>query len=149
MNSASPLPSELILLPAAPEDFEFMVSCSSQAFGEPEDDTRKYFTQTDEPERITYIAWTGSERIGLIRVNYINEDTAFIHNFCILPSHQGKGAGEKVLRQTVGILSQKPYPVIRLSVVTGNVRALNLYLRAGFKINSEYKYYSGSLYLEP
>ncbi|MEK4003733.1 GNAT family N-acetyltransferase [Paenibacillus sp. FSL H3-0333] len=149
MNSASPLPSELILLPAAPEDLEFMVSCSSQAFGESEDDTRKYFTQTDEPERITYIAWTGSERIGLIRVNYINENTAFIHNFCILPSHQGKGVGEKVLRQAVGILLQKPYPVIRLSVVTGNVRALNLYLRAGFKIHSEYKYYSGSLYLEP
>lgn len=95
MNSASPLPSELILLPAAPEDFEFMVSCSSQAFGESEDDTRKYFTQTDEPERITYIAWTGSERIGLIRVNYINEDTAFIHNFCILPSHQGKGLAKR------------------------------------------------------
>jgi hypothetical protein len=62
--------------------------------------TREYFTQTNEPERITYIAWTGSQRIGLIQVNYVNEDTVFIHNFCILPACQGKGYGGKVLRQT-------------------------------------------------
>ncbi|KAI7282662.1 hypothetical protein KC345_g3362 [Hortaea werneckii] len=141
----SPVPPDLRLLPAAPQDFEFMVSCTSQAFGDPEEAAREYFLQTDEPERVTYIAWTESQRIGLIRVNYVNEDTAFIHNFCILPSCQGKGYGGIVLRQTVGFLLQKPYSSIRLSVVTENVRALNLYLSAGFKINSEYKYYSGSL----
>lgn len=63
--------------------------------------TREYFLQTDEPERITYMAWTEGLPIGLIRVNYVNEDTAFIHNFCILPSCQGKGYGGIVLRQPV------------------------------------------------
>lgn len=144
-TSLHPVEEDLRLLPATPADWEFIISCSSQAFVEPEDTTREYFTQTDEPERVTYIAWLENRATGLIRVNYINEDTAFIHNFCILPACQGQGIGGKVLRQTVSILLQKPYPVIRLSVVTENVRALNLYLRAGFEINSEYRYYSGSL----
>ena len=141
----SPAPAELRLLPAAPQDLDFMVTCTSQAFGDPEEAAREYFLQTDEPERITYIAWADSRPIGLIRVNYVNEDTAFIHNFCILPSCQGKGYGGIVLRQTVDFLLQKSYSLIRLSVVTENARALNLYLSAGFKIHSEYKYYSGSL----
>lgn len=149
LTTLQPVPEDLHLLPATLADWEFIISCSSQAFGESEEETREYFTETDEPERVTYIAWAEGRAMGLIRVNYINEDTAFIHNFCILPSCQGKGVGGKVLRQTLGLLLQKPYPVIRLSVVTENVRALNLYIRAGFKINSEYRYYSGSLYLEP
>lgn len=137
--------SDVRLLPAESQDFGFMVSCTSLAFGDPEDSAREYFTQTDEPERVTYIAWAAGRRIGLIRVNYVNEDTAFIHNFCILPACQGQGYGQNVLGQTVELLLQKPYSTIRLSVVTENARALNLYLSAGFKINSEYKYYSGSL----
>jgi ribosomal protein S18 acetylase RimI-like enzyme len=145
LTALQPVPEDLHLLPATPADWEFMISCSSQAFGESEEETREYFTETDEPERVTYIAWAEGQALGLIRVNYINEDTAFIHNFCILPSCQGKGVGGKVLRQTLGLLLQKPYPVIRLSVVTENVRALNLYIRAGFKVRSEFKYYSGSL----
>lgn len=144
-ESRGPVPADVHLLPSLPEDFEFMVSCSSQAFGDSEDSTREYFLQTNEPERITYIAWAGSRRIGLIRVNYVNEATAFIHNFCILPACQGQGYGGKVLRQTVDFLLQKNYSSIRLGVVTENKRALDLYLGAGFKINSEYKYYSGSL----
>ncbi|QUL54840.1 GNAT family N-acetyltransferase [Paenibacillus tritici] len=145
LTTLQPVPEDLQLLPATQADWEFMISCSSQAFGESEEETREYFTETDEPERVTYIAWAEGRALGLIRVNYINEDTAFIHNFCILPSWQGKGVGGKVLRQTLGLLLQKPYPVIRLSVVTENVRALNLYIRAGFKVRSEFKYYSGSL----
>ncbi|WNS42362.1 GNAT family N-acetyltransferase [Paenibacillus sp. MMS20-IR301] len=137
--------ADIRLLPASPEDFEFMVTCSSRAFGDPEDDAREYFLQTTEPERITYIAWTGSRRIGLIRVNYVNEATAFIHNFCVLPDYQGKGYGGIVLRQIVDFLLQEHYSSIRLGVVTENERALNLYLNAGFQINTEYKYYSGSL----
>jgi HAD superfamily hydrolase (TIGR01509 family) len=137
-------PAELRLLPSLPEDLEFMVSCSARAFGDSEDATREYFLQTNEPERITYIAWAGNQRIGLIRVNYVNEATAFIHNFCILPACQGQGYGGKVLRQTVDLLLQKNYSSIRLGVVTENERALTLYLNAGFKINFEYKYFSGS-----
>lgn len=142
---ADPLPSEIHLLPASPEDFEFMVFCTAQAFGDPEDSTREYFLQTNEPERITYIAWLESRRIGLIRVNYVNDATAFIHNFCIRPACQGKGYGGVVLRQTAAFLLQNNYSSIRLGVVTENAQALKLYLGAGFSINTEYKYYSGSL----
>lgn len=140
-----PVTDAVRLLPATPADLEFSIACSAQAFGETEEEARGYFQQTDEPGKLTYIASAGDERIGLIRVNAVNQETAFIYNFCILPSCQGKGYGAEVLRQTVGILLQKPYPVIRLSVVTENARALQLYLRSGFVIRAEYQYFSGSL----
>lgn len=140
-----PVTDAVRLLPVTPADLEFSIACSALAFGETEEETRGYFQQTDEPGKTTYIAWTGEQRIGLIRVNAVNQETAFIYNFCILPSCQGKGYGAQVLRQTVGLLLQKPYPVIRLSVVTENARALQLYLRSGFAIRTENKYFSGSL----
>lgn len=140
-----PVTDAVRLLPVTPADLEFSIACSAQAFGETEEETSGYFQQTDEPGKMTYIAWTGDGRIGLIRVNAVNQDTAFIYNFCILPSCQGKGYGAEVLRQTVGLLLHKPYPVIRLSVVTENARALNLYLCSGFAIRTEYKYFHGCL----
>lgn len=145
-RAAVPPATEAVhLLPATPADLEFCIACSAQAFGESEEETRGYFQQTDEPGKTTYIAWTGELPIGLIRVNAVNQETAFIYNFCILPSYQGEGYGAEVLRQTVSLLLQKPYPVIRLSVVTDNARALQLYLRCGFAIRAKYQYFSGSL----
>lgn len=71
-------------------DFDFMVTCSSQAFGDSEAWTRNYFTHTREPERVTYIAMDGLMPVGMIRVNHVHTDIAVIHDFCVLPSYQGK-----------------------------------------------------------
>ncbi|WP_379137343.1 GNAT family N-acetyltransferase [Paenibacillus sp. sgz500958] len=140
-----PRDSDLRLCPAEPQDFEFMVACSSQAFGDSEAWTREYFTRTNEPSRTTNIAWLDHIRVGLIRFNSINESTVFIHDFCIWPSNQGKGLGTKVLKSAVELLLNKQYTQIRLGVVTENKRALNLYLDAGFEIVSELHYYTGGL----
>ncbi len=137
----SPDPSGVCLIPALPQDFEFMVACSSQAFGESEIWTRDYFSQTNEPSRATFVAWAENIRVGLIRVNHVNTVTAFIHDFCILPSHQGKGLGQQVLMLAVEQLFHQSIPHIRLSVVTENERALHLYRNAGFEVTSEYQYY--------
>ncbi|MCP1187428.1 GNAT family N-acetyltransferase [Paenibacillus sp. 1781tsa1] len=138
-------PPELTLSVAEAEDMEFMVTCSSQAFGDSEDWTREYFMQTNEPSRVTYIAWQNQLPVGLVRVNSINATTAFIHNFCILPAYQGRKIGRTVLHILVNLLRQQHYADIRLSVVTENERALNLYRSVGFEVNSEYHYFSGLL----
>ncbi|MEC0123228.1 GNAT family N-acetyltransferase [Paenibacillus pabuli] len=138
-------PSDLILSVAEAKDFEFMVTCSAQAFGDSEEWTRNYFTQTDEPSRVTYIAWKNELPVGLVRINVINKTTAFIHNFCILPAYQGKRLGRTVLGALVKLLMKQHYTVIRLSVVTDNDRALNLYQSVGFEVHSEYQYFSGNL----
>ncbi|RAW16136.1 hypothetical protein DC345_11700 [Paenibacillus taichungensis] len=137
--------SDLTLSVAEDQDFEFMITCSAQAFGNSEEWTRNYFTETDEPSRVTYIAWKNELPVGLVRINVINETTAFIHNFCILPVYQGKRLGRTVLGALVELLMKQHYTVIRLSVVTDNDRALNLYRSVGFEVQSEYQYFSGSL----
>jgi ribosomal protein S18 acetylase RimI-like enzyme len=138
-------PSELTLSVAEANDMEFMVTCSSQAFEDSEDWTRDYFMQTNEPSRVTYIAWQNQQPVGMVRVNSINAKTAFIHNFCILPVHQGRKLGRTALSILVDLLRKQSYTDIRLSVVTENERALNLYRSVGFEVNSEYHYFSGSL----
>ncbi|MBD8840983.1 GNAT family N-acetyltransferase [Paenibacillus sp. CFBP 13594] len=138
-------PPELTLSVAETEDMEFMVTCSSQAFGDSEDWTREYFMQTNEPSRVTYIAWQNQLPVGLVRVNSINATTAFIHNFCILPAYQGQKLGRTALSTLVDLLRKQSYTDIRLSVVTENKRALNLYRSVGFEVNSEYHYFNGTL----
>ncbi|MBU5443658.1 N-acetyltransferase [Paenibacillus sp. MSJ-34] len=70
---------------------------------------------------------------------------AIIHDFCILPSRQGKGLGRDVLAQTVSLLLEEGFAQIRLSVVTVNDRALHLYRNVGFEVRSEFQYYIGDL----
>ncbi|MFB5760682.1 GNAT family N-acetyltransferase [Paenibacillus medicaginis] len=134
-------PFGLAVRSAEARDFEFMVQCSSQAFGDSESWTRNYLLHTSDPERVTYIAWDNLSPVGMIRVNHISTDTAVIHDFCVLPLCQGKGYGREILACIVSMLLAKNCTQIRLSVVTDNRRALNLYQSAGFEISAESHYY--------
>jgi ribosomal protein S18 acetylase RimI-like enzyme len=144
-HSKKLLHSDLHLRPMQPQDFEFMVQCSSQAFGDSEEWTREYFARTNEPTRMTYIALKNNVNVGIIRINHLNQTTAIIHDFCILPSQQGKGIGQEVLTNAVRILLGGQHTNIRLGVVTENERALNLYRSVGFEVTSEYQYYMDKL----
>jgi ribosomal protein S18 acetylase RimI-like enzyme len=127
------------------QDFEFFISCSSLAFGDSEAWTREYFTKTNEPSRTTYIALSNHERVGHIRINRLNETTAIIHDFCVHPSYQGNGIGKEVLMNTVEKLLEEGCTNIKLSVVTENDYALNLYHNVGFEVTSEFQYFIGKL----
>ncbi|MEN1987996.1 GNAT family N-acetyltransferase [Paenibacillus hubeiensis] len=144
-QSQTVLSSGLALTTAEPEDLEFMIACSSAAFGDPEDWTRGYFRHTDEPSRPTYVIRKENERVGLIRVNVINDSTGFIHNFCILPARQGEKLGRAALTLMVHRLLEQGYADIRLSVVTENERALSLYRSVGFDVTTENKYFIGPI----
>jgi len=144
-QSQTVLSSGLDLTIAEPEDLEFMIACSSAAFGDAEDWTRDYFRHTDEPSRPTYVIRKENERVGLIRVNAISESTGFIHNFCILPARQGEKLGRAALTLMVQRLLEQGYSDIRLSVVTENERALSLYRSVGFDVIMEYKYFIGPI----
>ncbi|ASR48958.1 hypothetical protein B4V02_20770 [Paenibacillus kribbensis] len=135
----------LILRLEEADDFDFMVTCSSQAFGDSEAWTRNYFTHTREPERVTYIAVDGLTTVGMIRVNHVDTDIAVIHDFCVLPAYQGKGYGREILDYVVSLLLSKQCTRIRLGVVTQNRRALSLYQSAGFEISAESHYYVTTL----
>jgi ribosomal protein S18 acetylase RimI-like enzyme len=123
------------------QDLEFMVKCSSQAFGDSESWTRNYLTRTREPARITYIAVDNMIPVGMIRVNYLDTNTAVIHDFCVLPSCQGRGYGREILSEVVKILRDQKNSQIRLGVVTQNRNALSLYQSVGFEVTAEFNYY--------
>ncbi|MCM3781877.1 GNAT family N-acetyltransferase [Neobacillus mesonae] len=133
--------SAISLRLAEEPDLHFMVTCSSQAFGDSESWTRSYFARTKEPERVNYIALDGLTPIGMIRVKYLNEHTAVIHDLCVLPSQQGKGFGREILVGAVQLILEQHCSTIRLGVVTSNRRALNLYLSIGFEVSTVFHYY--------
>lgn len=141
------LPSEqlrnpnLVIRPETLEDFGFMVRCSSQAFGDSEEWTLRYFGNTREPNRHAYIGFDGAVRVGMIRVKLLGSDTAVIHDFCVSPACQGRGYGRDMLIQTVRLLLSEGRTRIRLSVITENRNALELYRRSGFEIVSKSDYY--------
>ncbi|KUP22288.1 GNAT family N-acetyltransferase [Paenibacillus sp. DMB5] len=122
-------------------DAGFMIACLSQAFGDPEEWTRSYLAHTAAPDRITYIAESGSEPAGMIRIHYQGHALAVIHDFCVLPSQQGKGIGGQMLSAVVNLLKQQAELMVRLSVVTDNIQALKLYGNSGFEITAESHYY--------
>ncbi|MNO68718.1 putative acetyltransferase [compost metagenome] len=130
---------------AETKDFEFMVSCFSAAFNETNVWTRNYLTRTQEPSRTTYIAFRENVPIGLIRTNDLGNGTSVIHDFCVLPPFQGQGLGRGILVNTVKLLLANQFTHIRLGVVTDNEQALNLYLRSGFEITTEFHYYVGGI----
>jgi ribosomal protein S18 acetylase RimI-like enzyme len=128
-----------------PGDLEFMVLCSSQAFGNSQSWTRKYFSYTREPNRITYIAKKNHTPVGLIRVNQIVPNTAVIHDFCVLPIYQGKGLGRDILASIIKLLLAEQRMHVRLGVVTQNKHALKLYQNVGFNTLVEFHYYVSSI----
>lgn len=132
--------SDLVLRPEETQDFEFVVECFSQAFGDSESWTSNYLQQTRGPERATYMAVDGLTPIGMVRVNHLSAETAVVHDFCVHPSYQGRGYGREILSRVVSILLGKPNTQVRLSVVTQNRRALSLYQSIGFEISAENHY---------
>lgn len=66
---------------------------------------------------------------------------AWIYGFAILPEHQGKGIGSKVLRQVIKEESSAGYSV-HLEVETKNDQALGLYKAVGFKVVHSQDYYT-------
>ncbi|RUS48977.1 GNAT family N-acetyltransferase [Cohnella sp. AR92] len=138
--------SDIRLIPEQPEDDEFMIDCMVQAFGDDENWTRDYLALTRrEPSRTTYIAWADGQRVGMIRVNAAGERIAAIHDFCILPAYQGRKLGTQALQAVVSLLLADSFADIRLGVVTDNERALSLYLKSGFEVTAENRYYLGKL----
>lgn len=134
-------PSGLVLRLEEEQDLEFMVNCLSQAFGDSASWTMNYLARTREPARMTYIAMDHLRPIGMIRVNVLDTDIAVIHDFCVLPSCQGRGYGRKILSGVVEILLDRKSNQVRLGVVTHNRNALNLYLSSGFEVSAESHYY--------
>jgi ribosomal protein S18 acetylase RimI-like enzyme len=129
----------IILRQATLEDYEVRVRLSVTAFGVDEEDARAMESKVFADNTDMLMIDVNEGTVGKIRVSR-EEGQAWIYGFSILPEHQGKGIGRKVLRRVIKEQSSTGYSV-HLEVETKNDHALGLYESVGFKVVSAQDYY--------
>ena len=92
-----------------------------------------------DKNRIKLVALDGEKAIGVV-VNSFEPlsnlaHVANIFSVYVKPEYRGKGISTQLMRRAIGIIkSQKRIKKVKLSVVTKQLAAINLYKRFGFKI---------------
>lgn len=133
----------LTLRQAMATDLDMRVRLSIEAFGIQEEDARAMESRINGDSSSTmYMIDVDEETVGNIRIQRENGE-AWIYGFAILPTHQGKGIGRKVLQKVVKGESAAGHSV-HLEVETKNANALRLYESIGFTIVHAQDYYTYS-----
>lgn len=128
------------LRPATADDLEMRVRLDVEAFGMSREDAMASENRRDRDENsMMSMIVVNQETVGKIRVEIQNGE-AWIYGFSILPDHQGKGIGRKVLRRVVNQQQAQGHSV-HLEVETKNAHALGLYEAIGFEIVHAQDYY--------
>ncbi|MCL6459449.1 MAG: GNAT family N-acetyltransferase [Gorillibacterium sp.] len=125
---------------ATADDFDMRVRLSVTAFGVDEEDAQAMERRIDGEKDTNLLMIDVNEKtVGKLRVNR-EAGQAWIYGFVILPEHQGKGIGRKVLNRVIKDQSLAGHS-IHLEVETNNDHALGLYQSVGFKAISAQDYY--------
>ncbi|WP_391122836.1 GNAT family N-acetyltransferase [Psychrobacillus sp. L3] len=122
-------------------DLDMRVRLSVEAFGLTKEDALTMESRIDGDEDTDmFMIDVNKETVGKIRVKRENGE-AWIYGFSILPTHQGKGIGRKVLKRVVKVQSESGHSV-HLEVETLNAQALGLYESIGFQVVHAQDYYA-------
>lgn len=119
------------------EDLKIRVRLDVEAFGLTKKDAIIMESKLNPDQ---FMIDVNDETIGKIRVAK-KDGEAWIYGFSILPEHQGKGIGRKVLTRVVKEQSEAGHSV-HLEVETKNAHALGLYESIGFKVVHAQDYYT-------
>lgn len=103
-----------------------------------EEDQRKYFDNfINTYKENSYIIELNGEYIGFYNDELLEDNTYEIGNICIIPKHQGKGIGTKLLKE---ILSKNKDKDIKIQYFKQNPVG-ELYKRLGFIPTGETNYH--------
>ncbi|VYT71406.1 GNAT family N-acetyltransferase [Clostridium tertium] len=94
----------------------------------------------EKNNHITYLIKIQDKLIGKIKVS-IEENSAYISGFGIIPEYRGKGFGKASLVKVLNNLKSENISKVELDVEVKNKSALNLYKSCGFKEGSIMNYY--------
>lgn len=97
-----------------------------------EKEVDEYIKKADE-SNFYYIAVIDNEMVGFLQF-YI-EDGVGEFDLGLIKATRGKGYGKRLLETAINFLNKKEVMEIRLSVVTNNTLAYDMYKRRGFKQN--------------
>lgn len=132
------------LRPAEEPDRELRIRLDVEAFGLTREDSMATEGRiTAEPDTDLWMIDVDGESVGKVRVKR-EDGQAWIYGFAILPQHQGKGIGRRVLRRITKDQSAAGYSV-HLEVEATNAHALRLYESVGFEVHHAQDYYTYSL----
>ncbi|MCG7406504.1 GNAT family N-acetyltransferase [Paenibacillus sp. ACRRX] len=134
----------IMLRPALPSDFDLRVHLSVTAFGLDEVDALTMESHVNSClDSEIFMIVVDKKTVGKIRISQ-EDGQAWIYGFSILPEHQGKGIGRKVLRRVIKEQAAAGYS-IHLEVQTQNDHALGLYQSVGFQAVHTQDYYTHPL----
>ncbi|MFF2752938.1 GNAT family N-acetyltransferase [Psychrobacillus sp. NPDC058041] len=123
------------------EDLEMRIRLDIEAFDLAREDAQAMESRIDgDADNNMFMIEVNEETVGKIRVKRENGE-AWIYGFSILPTHQGKGIGRKVLKRVVKEQSESGHSV-HLEVETLNEHALGLYQSIGFQVVHAQDYYT-------
>lgn len=87
-------------------------------------------------DEVKYIFEDNQQMVGmfkLIPLKYRSAHIAYLGGVGIHPAYNGRGLGEKMLREVLDLAKQNDVKRVELSVGTANERAIHLYKKVGFE----------------
>ena len=76
------------------------------------------------------------DSVGMFKLfpwTYRASHIAYLGGLAIHPNYAGKGIGLKMMQEIIDLANQEGYKRIELSVATDNLKAIELYKKAGFE----------------
>ncbi len=109
----------------------------------------------DQSMSATFVAAEDSRLIGMMGIFQYNHrnvrHNAMIVSVYVRPAWRGKNISGKMIESCIYWARERSIKLIKLGVESGNISAINSYLRAGFKVygvETQVIYYEGNYYDE-
>lgn len=134
---------EIQLQLATSADLPLMAQLGSVSFKSSFAETLQRFTENmREKNRKAWLASIAThDNIGKIHIRYEDNNTAFIHDVCVLPEHRGKNIAMAMMLKTMDMLRTTGHKNIILDVELHNQGALKLYEQCGFETQQAYDFW--------
>jgi ribosomal protein S18 acetylase RimI-like enzyme len=128
-------------------DLPLIAKIGATAFKASFNETLQRFTENmkEKNRKMWLLSTPALENIGKIHVRYDDNNTAFIHDLCVLLEHRGKRYALAMILKTMQMLRQQSQKTFTLDVECDNEGALKLYDLCGFKSISAYDFWRVSL----
>ncbi|GAF83838.1 unnamed protein product [marine sediment metagenome] len=134
---------ELHLQQATRQDIVTLAEIGAICFNSSFSETHQRFLENmNEKNRLAWIAsLPDGKNIGKIHVRYDEDNTAYIHDLCILPAYRGKNYATAMILKTMQMLRENGQQQIFLDVECHNEGALRLYQQCGYVTSAGFDFW--------
>ena len=144
IDRTRPRISGLAMRVAHLRDTDALVNLLVAAFDHAPADARDFVERgLNERSRGFHLALLNGEAVGVLRAGEI-DGSGDITAFGVRPDLQRRGIGRQMLIETIDLLTAAGLQKIVIEVATVNAHALGLYESCGFRVASEYGFYSAT-----